>query len=233
ERPDHLSDADVVMLPGTKQTIDDLAWLRRSELASALQAHAGAQRLVVGLCGGLQMLGDKVRDPLGVEGGSDATGLGMLPIDPDLQATKTTVNASVRWSDLHLFGERVGAIEARGYEIHMGETRYLRDAQPFGYLQRAGMPGLVADGAIASDGRVVGTYLHGLFDVDDFRHGFIRAARAACGLTPPIHLAPIAAERDARLNRLASHVARAVDVDALLAWVGLSTHHLAAAESRL
>jgi adenosylcobyric acid synthase len=78
----------------------------------------------------------------------------------------------------------------------------------------------------------VGTYLHGLFDADAFRHAFIRAARAACGLAPPIQLAHIAADREARLDRLAAHVASAVDVDALLAWIGLPASRFPAVESR-
>lgn len=178
------------------------------------------------------MLGEQVRDPLAVEGGGVAAGLGLLPIVTELKATKTTLNASMQWPDLRLFGHAVGAIEARGYEIHMGETAYVGDALPFGQVRRAGARDLVDDGAAAIDGRIMGTYLHGLFDVDDFRHAFLRAARAACGLAPPARFAHVAAEREARLNRLAAHLARAVDVDALLSWIGLPARRLAAAESR-
>jgi adenosylcobyric acid synthase len=208
-------------VPGTKQTCEDLAWLRRSGFAEALEARAVERRPIIGICGGLQMLGEQVRDPLAVEGGGVATGLGLLPIVTELQAAKTTVHASAHWSDLHLFGHAVGAVEARGYEIHMGETACLRDARPFGRVLRAGAIDLVDDGAAIIDGRIVGTYLHGLFDADAFRHAFLRAARAVCGLAPPTRVVYVTAERDARINRLASHVARAIDVDALLAWIAL------------
>jgi adenosylcobyric acid synthase len=232
ERPADVQDADVAILPGTKQTCDDLAWLRRSGFAEALEARAVERRPIVGICGGLQMLGEQVRDLLAVEGGGVAAGLGLLPIVTELKATKTTVNASAYWSDLHLFGHRVGAVEARGYEIHMGETVYIGDARPFGQVRRAGARDLVTDGAAALDGRVMGTYLHGLFEADGFRHAFLGAARAVCGLAPPTEVAHVAAEREARLNRLATHVARAVDVDALLTWIGLPAKRLATAESR-
>jgi adenosylcobyric acid synthase len=232
ERAGDLEQADVAIVPGTKQTLDDLAWLRRSGFTETLEARALDRRPIIGICGGLQMLGEQVRDPLAVEGGGVAAGLGLLPIVTELQATKTTVNASVQWSDLHLFGHAAGAVQARGYEIHMGETAYIGDARPFGQVRRAGASGLVDDGAAAMDGRIFGTYLHGLFDVDEFRHAFLRAARAACGLAPPIRFAHVAAEREARLDRLATHVAGAVDVDTLLTWIGLPGRRPRPVESR-
>jgi adenosylcobyric acid synthase len=224
--------ADVAIIPGTKQTGDDLAWLRRSGFAGALEARAAMRQPIVGICGGLQMLGEQVRDPLAVEGGGVAAGLGLLPIVTELRATKTTVNASMRWPDLHLFGRPVGAVEARGYEIHMGETAYVGDARPLGQVRRAGARDLADDGAAALDGRVMGTYLHGLFDVDDFRHAFLRAARAVCDLAPSTRVALVGAERDARVDRWASHVARALDVDALLSWIGLPARRVARPEGR-
>ncbi len=231
ERAADLQRADIVIVPGTKQTCDDLAWLHRSRFAAALEAHAAQRRPIIGICGGLQMLGEQVRDPFAVEGGGGAAGLGLLPIMTELQATKTTVNASAFWSDLHLFGQAMGAIEARGYEIHMGRTDYVGEARPFGQVRRAGARDVVDDGASARDGRVFGTYLHGLFDADAFRHAFVRAARAVCGLAPPIQVAYVAAERDARMNRLANHVAQALDVEAVLGWIGLPAQRLSPAET--
>ncbi len=221
DRPDALVHADVAIVPGTKQTLAGLRWLRESGFAPALVARARDRRPTMGVCGGFQMLGRHVHDPFAVEGGGSDAGLGLLPIDTELAATKTTTPASTSWCDLVLFGHRVGVVEAEGYEIHMGETRYAAEARPFCEIRRAGAAAGVADGAVAGDGAVVGTYLHGLFDGDAFRHGFIRAARAACGLRPPARLQMVARERDDRLNRLAAHVEAAVDVDRMLGWVGL------------
>jgi adenosylcobyric acid synthase len=114
----------------------------------------------------------------------------------------------------------------------MGETTYIGDARPFGQLRRAGASGVVDDGAAGMDGRILGTYLHGLFDVDEFRHAFLRAARAACGLAPPSRFAHVAAEREARLDRLATHVAGAVDVETLLTWIGPPARRLEPVGSR-
>jgi adenosylcobyric acid synthase len=219
ERAADLRHADVAVVPGTKQTLDDLAWLRRSGFADALSAHAAMRRPLVGVCGGLQMLGREVRDPLGVEGGGGAAGLALLPLVTELQAAKTTVTATMRWDDLTLFGQSLGAAEARGYEIHMGQTAVTGGARPFGRVQRAGGAAPVDDGAVDADGCVIGTYLHGLFDADPFRHAFVRAARQACGLAPPTSLARAGAERDARIERLAAHVERAVDVEMILSWI--------------
>ena len=167
------------------------------------------------------MLGQDVRDPHGVESGGAADGLSLLGIRTELAATKTTIPASASWADLRVFGQSGGAAHATGYEIHMGETRCLDGAQPFCEILRTGTASVVSDGAIADDGFIFGTYLHGLFDADSFRHAFIRAARAAAGLTPPAALVSVAAQRDDRLNRLAAHVETALDVDALLGWLGL------------
>jgi adenosylcobyric acid synthase len=230
EKPEDLEDADVAILPGTKATLDDLRWLRSSGFASALVERAKGRRPIVGICGGLQMLGEDVRDPGGVESGGDAGGLALLRIRTELALTKTTIPASAAWSDLRLFGQSVGPVHAAGYEIHMGETRYLEGVQRFCEILRAGTGDAVPDGAISADGFIVGTYLHGLFDSDSFRHAFLRAARAAAGLGPPAELVSVAAQRDDRLNRFAAPVEAALDVDALLGWLGLPSRPLAAVE---
>jgi adenosylcobyric acid synthase len=221
EKPADVEDADVAIVPGTKSTLDDLQWLRASGFAGALVSRAARRRPIVGICGGLQMLGLDVRDPACVESGGEAAGLSLLPVRTELAAEKTTIRATATWSDLRLFGEPLGRARATGYEIHMGATTYLEGAQPFCRLQRVDTSELVADGAVSGDGWIFGTYLHGLFDEDAFRHAFIRAARAATGLAPAAAFADVAAERDERLNRFAAHVERALDVDALLGWLDL------------
>jgi adenosylcobyric acid synthase len=230
EKAEDVEDADVAILPGTKSTLDDLRWLRASGFASALIERAKRRRPIVGICGGLQMLGEDVRDPAGVESGGSAQGLALLGIRTELAARKTTIPATAVWTDLRVFGQSGGAAEATGYEIHMGETCYLEGVQPFCEVRRADTAGVVSDGAITDDGFIVGTYLHGLFDGDSFRHAFIHAARAAVHLAPPAALVSVAAQRDDRLNRFAAHVESALNVDALLGWLGLPSKPLAGAE---
>jgi adenosylcobyric acid synthase len=101
----------------------------------------------------------------------------------------------------------------RGYEIHLGETEYLPEARPFASVIRRGSNDLVIDGATANEGGIFGTYLHGLFDDDGFRHSFLQAARARCGLAPASALLPINGKREQRIDRLAAEVRHALNMD--------------------
>jgi adenosylcobyric acid synthase len=107
----------------------------------------------------------------------------------------------------------------QGYEIHVGETCYEPGAQPFADILFPGVPVSVPDGAVSSSGRVFGTYIHGLFDCDDFRHAFIDAARAAAGLVPTETWVNVAAQREARINRLANHLRNALNIGLIKSWI--------------
>lgn len=218
--PEALAAADVVIVPGSKQTMDDLAWMHEQGLAAAVLRHA-ASRLVVGICGGMQMLGQSIRDEVGVEREGVMDGLGLLPIETTMQAQKVTRNIGGMLHGEHLFGVAAAVREVRGYEIHVGETRYLEGARPFAMLEDEDGALTHRDGCWSAEMRVMGTYLHGVFEEDGFRHQFVQAARAAAGLRPAEALAPWKARREESLNRLAAEVERAVDIDAIFAWVGV------------
>lgn len=218
ERPDDVAAADVVILPGTKQTIHDLRFLRERGFVAALRAHAAAKPLV-GVCGGMQMLGRRIEDPYGVEGGGAEDGLGFLPIVTTLQREKITTPAVGRLQSPTLFGVPVADGRAEGYEIHMGETAYAPGAAALFRLERASGETLL-DGAASADGWVIGTYLHGLFDDDDFRRSFLTAARAARRLSPATTFRPHRAERGRRLDRLADACRAALDVAVIRSWLG-------------
>lgn len=161
-----------IILPGTKVTIADLCWLRDRGLAQAVVAahHAGAT--VVGICGGYQMLGATLADPLGIEGppGQHATGLGLLPVTTEFQPTKETNQSCLHW---HHTADGWGLLH--GYEIHSGVTMLGTGALPLGTItERNGAPVQVSDGAISVDGRVWGCYLHGIFENDDFRRHWLQ-----------------------------------------------------------
>ena len=142
---------DLVILPGTKSTVQDLLWLRSSGLEAAVRKLAAADTPILGVCGGYQMLGQNIRDPEGVESRGAVAGVGLLPCDTvfTFQKTRTRMRAEV-------LAQPFKGAELDGYEIHMGRTKRT-GGQPFCRLQTGAEDGTV-------QGQVFGTYLHGLFD---------------------------------------------------------------------
>ena len=198
-RPGHAlpGDADLVLLPGTKATIADLAVLREAGFHIDIGAHVRRGGSVLGLCGGYQMLGRAIRDPLGLEGpASTAEGLGLLDVE-------TTLSSDKRLEPVH--GATGDGIPFSGYEMHMGVTDGPDRARPFARLAD-GSP----EGAVSPDGRVIGTYIHGLFVDDRQRSAWL--TRFAAGQTSISHDALV----DDTLDRLAAHLAAHIDLDRLL-----------------
>ena len=223
-RPEELEGAAAIVLPGTKSTIADLAWLRRTGLAAGVQSAAAAGTAVIGICGGYQMLGRRIFDPLHVESTRGAVdGLGLLDAETTFAGDKRTARADGEVLDAR---PRDGAgapatalvgppgTPVRGYEIHMGRTTLGPGAAPLLRLRGAGEAEHL-DGA-AGDA-VCGTYLHGLFDHPELRAAFLNGLRAARGLAS---LPASAATRD-DLDRLADHVEAHLDLVRLDAIVGL------------
>lgn len=225
-KPEQLRGADVIILPGSKQTADDLLWMRTEGFESAVLEHA-VSGLITGICGGMQMLGRLILDPKGMESSESIQGLCLLPIETTMRPSKITLAGTGQLIAKSLFGQPVGNIPLRGYEIHVGETSYAGQAQPFAQLVRQtkesqeSVPVTVEDGCISPDSRIFGTYLHGLFDGDEFRHAFIQAARAFCHLAPAAELNNWGSKRQESLDRLASTVSQSLDMPTIFAWVGL------------
>ena len=223
ERAEEVPQADLVILPGTKQTLADLDWLHRRGLVPALLEHHRCGGCLAGICGGFQMLGIEIEDPQGVENGGRpgaCEGLGLLGVRTVLRSEKVTRPATGRVLSPTLFGRPLAVDAFRGYEIHVGETAYAEGTPAFAEVWRAGSEARLRDGAASADGRVAGTYVHGIFDDDRFRHACLEAARAAAGLAPPAARAFVAAEREARLDRWAAHVRGALDMEMIRGWIG-------------
>ncbi len=212
-----LTHADVIILPGSKQTADDLAWLRSRGLDKVLITHARAG-LIVGICGGMQMLGREIVDPHGMEHTASIAGLGLLAIDTTMQPMKVTRISSGQLVTPSLFGQPIASSSVMGYEIHIGETLYLEGARPFAQLDGDG----TLDGCVSADGRTFGTYLHALFDDDRFRHAFLIAARDFYALAAPTQLDAWKQKREASLTRLADTVRASLDLRAIFALAGLT-----------
>jgi adenosylcobyric acid synthase len=194
--PSRLADVDLVVLPGSKSTVSDLAWLRASGLADAVVAHARAGRPVLGICGGYQMLGRRIADPHGVEGakGTVADGLGLLDLEIAFDVEKHLgTPTGTAW------GEPV-----RGYEIHHGR------------VIRSGDPQLL-EGEGSDACAVLGTHWHGLLENDGFRRALLRRVAEQAGRSGFV-AAPdtcFAAQRTAQLDILGDLVEEHLDTGAL------------------
>jgi adenosylcobyric acid synthase len=191
-------DTDLAILPGSKSTIGDLAFLRAQGWDVDLLAHHRRGGRILGICGGYQMLGRTIADPEGIEGPAGETaGLGLLDVTtamtPDKRLTET--------SAVHAATGR----PFTGYEIHIGRTEGPDRARPFAHV--AGRP----EGGVSADGRVAGSYLHGMFRDDGFRAAFL----ADLGAAPSGTAYDVGVE--AALDALAAHMSAHLDVDALFA----------------
>jgi adenosylcobyric acid synthase len=177
EREDEIGRPDLMILPGTRTTVRDLRWLRETGLAERIVELAADEcgPLILGICGGFQMLGLRIADPLGVESNTRNTdGLALLDVETQFESTKERHRVS---------GELCGGgTTITGYEIHMGETRRRAHVSPWSVLTRQRDGTSVLDGAVSPSGQVFGTYVHGLFDSLSFTAVLVDRLRARRGL---------------------------------------------------
>jgi len=193
------TEADLILLPGSKSTIPDLAMLREQGWDIDIKAHLRRGRPVIGLCAGYQMLGARLDDPEGTEGPPGAVaGLGLLDIETILTGDKRLVEAEGR--------ELATGQQVRGYEMHIGKTTGPGLSRPM--VEIAGH----ADGAVSEDGLVMGCYLHGIFAADDFRRAFLARLRQGRPQAEAYE-----AKVESTLDALAAHLEANCDLDALLA----------------
>ena len=190
-------DTALVILPGSKSTRGDLAYLREQGWDIDLAAHVRRGGHVLGICGGYQMLGRSIDDPDGIEGEAGETpGLGLLDVTttmtPDKRLTRTIAKHAATGAPMS------------GYEIHIGRTDGSARSQPFAFIE--GTP----EGAVSPDGRIMGSYLHGMFTGDAFRSAFLAALGTVSSTS-------YAANVETVLDSLADHLEAHLDVDGLLA----------------
>ena len=169
-----LKNPDVIILPGTKNTMEDLRWLRESGMEALILKAADRGTLIFGICGGYQMLGETLSDPHGVEAGGSMRGMGLLPMDTIFAEKKTRTQVTGRFLDLDGDYETLSEVEFTGYEIHMGDSVRRNPAKPCTSV-RDGVTGKEkTEGTFT--GNVCGTYVHGIFDKEETALALIRAA---------------------------------------------------------
>ena len=221
DAPEQVFEMDLIILPGSKNTLTDLLYLHNQGLAEAIKAFYARGGTVVGICGGYQMLGHKVLDPAGVESDlQEVAGLGLLDMETELLGEKVTaqVKARLLWQELAEPGE-----EIRGYEIHMGQSRALGSITPLLEIsERSGRPVRIQDGLVSQDGRIWGSYLHGLFDNDGLRHRLINRFMRDDALVPAKErLKSFHLWKEEQYDKLASHLRDHLDVARIYKIIGL------------
>lgn len=181
-RGDSIEDPDLLIIPGSKNTIEDLIYLRNSGLEEQIIRLARKGKRIVGVCGGYQILGNQLSDPLHTESAiTDIHGLGLLDIDTVFETEKTTTQVEGKIISSHISTVKDKVIS--GYEIHMGVTTLGEKAEPFVEITtQLDQQVSILDGAISADGRVFGSYIHGIFDDIEFTRAFLNEIRQEKGL---------------------------------------------------
>jgi adenosylcobyric acid synthase len=204
EGPDDLDSADAIIIPGTKNTIEDLKWLREKGFEKNIRALWGKVP-IIGICGGYQMIGKSITDDTG-----KVKGLGLLDVETRFEGYEKTTNqkSGKVLAACGIFKEIAGA-EINGYEIHMGQTKLGGRADPVFELD--GGP----DGAVDESGMVFGTYLHGIFDSSAFREGFLKFL----GSSTPASSKTQGEIWDESIDRAAKVVSDSIDLKRIEEWV--------------
>jgi adenosylcobyric acid synthase len=209
ERVEQWGNPDCVILPGTKNTMADLKWLRESGLETMLLRHAERGGLVIGICGGYQMLGEQLNDPDGLEEGGSMRGIGLLPARTVFEGEKVRTRVQGTFDALSGAFAPLSGRAVEGYEIHMGRTEALDS------IQTAVLLGEKSDGMVRNN--VLGCYLHGLFDTAEAAEGLAGLLLNRKGIDPNrIHAPDRKSYREQQYDLLAEGMQRALDMKLIM-----------------
>ncbi|NLV17711.1 MAG: cobyric acid synthase [Syntrophomonadaceae bacterium] len=204
-RAHELGRPDMIILPGTKNTISDLKWLREWGLEAAITELAVRGTIVFGLCGGYQMLGRHILDREGAEGGGEIEGMGLLPVHTKFSWEKRLIHTKARVINAEGAFERLTGVELEGYEIHMGQTVTEPDAKPFLLMENGREDGCVL-------GNVYGTYLHGFFDAKACREAVFPALACRKGAALETEVFDFKDYKERQYDLLAQSIRESLDM---------------------
>ncbi|MDR4509470.1 MAG: cobyric acid synthase [Candidatus Brocadiaceae bacterium] len=216
DRANHIGKPDLLIIPGTKNTIGDLTFLKETNIFEKTIGLSRQNTVIIGICGGYQMLGKRIHDPYHVESPEDSIqGLGLLNTVTTFAREKRTHQVKAHMLETNFF-PCVDRQILSGYEIHMGETMLLdgRTAKPFARItERAGERVEVLDGCVSPAGTVMGTYIHGIFDNEGFRSILLNSLRLKKGLTPKRNTIGYKFVKEENYNELADIVRKNLNMD--------------------
>ncbi|MBH0178345.1 MAG: cobyric acid synthase [Nitrospira sp.] len=226
ERPQELAGADIVIIPGSKNTLEDLCALRQAGFQEALHRHVDSGGELIGICAGFQMLGRRFSDPEAVESDGEVEGFGLLDVLTVMMPVKTT--RLIEAQPLHI--HEGGLPPIQGYYIHMGVTHRGNDGPCFQVSCSRGFSNpidgslveVLLDGAVNCTGLVWGTYIHGVFDQFNFRRAWLNRIRRRKGweILDLDTSESVSRRLDGELDRWADHVAQHLDLQLIFRWVG-------------
>ncbi|MEG0720525.1 MAG: cobyric acid synthase [Lachnospiraceae bacterium] len=211
--PGELGNPDMIILPGTKNTMGDLLWMRQNGLEASILKYA-RQKPVFGICGGYQMLGRAIADPEGVEGKGTISGMGLLPITTTFASGKTRTRVSGKVACIEGIFRELQGKQVEGYEIHMGVSTFLEEQQGLLQLTEEGKHCTKADGA--SKGNVYGCYVHGIFDESQVATTVVEALLREKGLDQvAVKAVSMAEYKETQYNALADIMRKNLDIKAI------------------
>lgn len=222
KRGDAIGNPDLIILPGSKNTVEDLLYLHRFGYVQDIRRLAAEGVPVVGICGGYQMLGEKVSDPLHVESVHDEVeGIGLLPIRTEMAGEKTTHQVEFSCPQFRFLDLDTSFTGLHGYEIHMGQTDFTDGGEAaFRIDKRSSRETDSVDGRVSTNRNCLGTYMHGIFDNDQFRRDILNALRRKKGLEDlPVQFR-LQEYKEQEYDRLAKTVREAMDMDLVYRLIG-------------
>lgn len=210
-----IGNPDAVIIPGSKNTIEDLLWMRQSGLETLVVRHAEKGKLTFGICGGYQMLGEEICDPEGVERKGSIAGMGLLPTKTIFAADKTRTRVSGTFGKVTGILAELCDVRIEGYEIHMGTTEFTEPAEALVQIQDETKGGAVkADGVFR--GNVYGCYIHGIFDETDVIRGVVEALLRQKGYDPDtVQIKDRKAHKEEQYDKLADIIRANLDMKAI------------------
>lgn len=210
-----LKDPDMIILPGTKNTMEDLKWLRESGLESQILKQAAKGKVIFGICGGYQMLGMELSDPFSVESGGTMAGMGLLPTRTVFEKEKVRTRVSGNFNEVSGILSQLSYVEFEGYEIHMGQTTYDFNEEELTTIDNVNGEDIIKNDGLYKD-NVYGSYIHGIFDKEEVSKAIVESLCIHKGIDySSISTVDIEKYKEEQYDKLAEGIRNSLDMKAI------------------
>ena len=210
-----LKDPDMIILPGTKNTMEDLKWLRESGLESQILKQAAKGKVIFGICGGYQMLGMELSDPFNVESGGTMAGMGLLPTKTVFEKEKVRTRVSGNFNEVSGILSQLSYVEFEGYEIHMGQTTYDFNEEELTTIDNVNGEDIIKNDGLYKD-NVYGSYIHGIFDKEEVSKAIVESLCIHKGIDySSISTVDIEKYKEEQYDKLAEGIRNSLDMKAI------------------